>query len=54
MRTLSEISEELWQIWFEEQQAIARPIVEKMIREKLDLDESFEITWSSELGEKHE
>jgi len=51
MKTLSELSEELWEIWFEEQQVIIRPIVEKMIREKLDLDESFEITWSSELSE---
>ena len=50
MKTLSELSEELWEIWFEEQQAIARPIVEKMIREKLGLDEEFEITWSSELS----
>lgn len=50
MKTLSEISEELWKIWFDEQQEIMRPIMEKMIREKLDLDESFEIAWSSELS----
>jgi len=50
MKTLSEISEELWQIWFDERQEEMRPIVEKIIREQLDLDESFEITWSSELS----
>ena len=48
MKTLSEISEAMWQVWFDERQEEMRPIVEKMIREKLDLDESFEIVWSSE------